>query len=566
MKLYHLPLCVLLSFSTASFAFAKSKDSKAYPEHGSIYADYLAGSYANFIDDSQARSLYFSRAFYAAPDDMKFGRLALLSTFNAGDVRQSVKIASRVYRQHKNESMARAILALDAFSKGKTSRAQKYLKDKTPDLTANILMTLMRGWNDVARGDLEAARESFSNIGGAAYFDIFGELQIAKLELRAGNYEAADEALKTVEEAGVSPVEAVLTRARLEVARGNNEAATKVLKTYIDNNSAAQIGPIGVMYEDLKSGKTVQTKLTIRQQAARALVDPAFGFFVANRSVDGGEIYLRFARQIDPSYHKGTLWLGALLEDTERPDEAYELYSSIETSSSYYPSAKLNQANVHFVKEEDAAALDLLEALNESHPSFVSRESVGRARFFRENYEEALPFYDALLSGMSEDDLSKNIEPLRFRGIIYERIGQWDKAEIDFKRVLSIVPDDVDTLNYLGYTWVDRGENLKEAFDMIRKAVEEQPDSGAIVDSLGWAHYKLGEYQEAKINLEKAATLSPSSATIIDHLGDVYWKLNRKREAGYQWKRALELDPTDKELTAIKQKLKGGLEAVTAAP
>ena len=142
------------------------------------------------------------------------------------------------------------------------------------------------------------------------------------------------------------------------------------------------------------------------------------------------------------------------------------------------------------------------------------------------------------------------------------RDRRWPEAEVDFKRVLELVPNDVDTLNYLGYTWVDRGENLTEAFDMIRKAVEEEPQSGAIVDSLGWAHYKLGEYEEAKVNLEKAVALSPSSATIIDHLGDVYWKLGRKREAGFQWKRALEFDPTDEERATIDIKLVGGLEAV----
>jgi len=82
---------------------------------------------------------------------------------------------------------------------------------------------------------------------------------------------------------------------------------------------------------------------------------------------------------------------------------------------------------------------------------------------------------------------------------------------------------------------------------------------------LGWAHYKLGEYELAKTNLEKAVALSPSSATIIDHLGDVYWKLGRKREAGFQWKRALEFDPTDDEREAIDIKLVGGLEALPPA-
>jgi len=227
-------------------------------------------------------------------------------------------------------------------------------------------------------------------------------------------------------------------------------------------------------------------------------------------------------------------------------------------------SAQLNIANIYFNREQDDKAIEVLEALNEREQSVLTRESLGRARFFRENYEEALPFYEVLVDSLSDEEITSNVEPLRFRGIIYERLGRWPEAEADFKRVLKFAPDDVDTLNYLGYTWVDRGENLTEAFDMIRKAVTQQPQSGAIVDSLGWAHYKLGEYQEAKEKLEDAVALSPSSATIIDHLGDVYWKLGRKREAGFQWKRALEFDPTDDERATIDIKLKGGLEAVPA--
>jgi tetratricopeptide (TPR) repeat protein len=143
---------------------------------------------------------------------------------------------------------------------------------------------------------------------------------------------------------------------------------------------------------------------------------------------------------------------------------------------------------------------------------------------------------------------------------------QWDKAVADFRRVLEIDPENPDALNYLGYTWVDRGENLTEAFEMIRKAVRLEPESGAITDSLGWAHYKLGQYDEAKIHLEKAVVLTPASATIVDHLGDVYWKLGRFREAGYQWERALDFDPTDEEEIAIRRKLEGGLDAANLAP
>ena len=152
------------------------------------------------------------------------------------------------------------------------------------------------------------------------------------------------------------------------------------------------------------------------------------------------------------------------------------------------------------------------------------------------------------------------------RGVAYTETKQWDAAKADFERVLSYKPDHSDALNYLGYTWVDRGENLTKAFKMIEKALELEPNSGAITDSLGWAHYKLGDYEKAKTFLEDAVALDPDSATIIDHLGDVYYKLGRKREATYQWQRALQYDPTDEERRKIDKKLKGGLYAVKAAP
>ena len=355
----------------------------------------------------------------------------------------------------------------------------------------------------------------------------------------------------------------MLTRARILSEAGRSDEAITALEEILVDNEGLSIGPVGVYLKRLQAGQSLpDTNATL--EAARALTEPAFGFFAANRSLDGAEIFLRFAHWIDSDHTKSSLWLASILEDRDDSgqQDAYELYQKIGEEDPHFVSAQLNIANIYFNREEDEKAIQTLESLNSREQSVLTRESLGRARFFRENYEDALPFYKELVDSLTDEEITANIEPLRFRGIIYERLKRWPEAEADFKRVLKLVPDDVETLNYLGYTWVDRGENLTEAFDMIREAVKQQPRSGAIVDSLGWAHYKLGEYDKARENLEKAVALSPSSATIIDHLGDVYWKLGRKREAGFQWKRALEFDPTDEERATIEIKLDKGLDAV----
>ena len=146
-----------------------------------------------------------------------------------------------------------------------------------------------------------------------------------------------------------------------------------------------------------------------------------------------------------------------------------------------------------------------------------------------------------------------------FRGICYERDKKWDQAEADLKQALKLFPDQPHVLNYLGYSWIDQGINLDEGMKMIRRAVEQRPDDGYIVDSLGWAYYRLGNYEEAVKHLERAVELKPEDPTINDHLGDAYWKTGRTLEANFQWSHARDLKPEPEELVKIKQKLASGL-------
>lgn len=568
MKLRTCLLAVLLSVAPSGFVNAESgiEDSS----RARLLGDYLAGSYARYIRDPQAQSRYFQDAYTLAPDDIRLGRLALYSALFSGDEKLSVRTAEKLYRQDKTESMARTILAVDAFSRGRSSRVKKFASDKSQDFTMGPVLNLIAGWTAVDEGRLDQARRIFKDLGDSAYFDALGQLQLAKLEARDGNINAAIDAFDRVEETGIAGLEVALARSRFDAKRGETEEARARLQSLVDNNPASALGPVGDYIERLDAGRNLPTP-SIKTDAAIALTVPAFEFFVRNQSNDGAETFLRFARWIDPDLDQTALWLASLLEEThdlsaepEVEAEVLSLYRSISDQSPYVVSARLSESNIFFDQDRDEIAIGVLEKLAKDHPSYYTREALGRARFFRENWEEALPFYDTLVESLTEEDLAANPEPLRLRAIIYERLDRWPEAEADFQRVLSYAPEDADTLNYLGYTWVDRGENLEEAFDMIEKALRLEPDSGAITDSLGWAHYKLGQYEEAKKYLEDAVVLTPYSATIVDHLGDVYWRLGRKREATFQWKRALEFDPTDKERETIEAKLAAGPNAIPA--
>lgn len=558
--------CLLVALSGAFIV--QADEDKAFmdqPDDASLLGDYLAGTYASYLEDPLAREKFFTRAFEKDPTNIDIGRRAVTSALTAGDFEKATDLAEDVYEVDETESMAQAILAIDAFSRGKHKKAKKYLDPNSADITMGIVMALTNGWNEYELGKEDKARKAFQRQASRPYFGALGKLQIANLEALEGNKSAANDAFEGLKDTTQSSVETALSAARFYANSGQEDKALEQLDAYIDKTSL-ESGPLQAYSNALRQGERIAKPLGPQEQLSRALTDPSYEFFLRNRAPDAAEVYLRLALQVDPENEKAQLWLASLLENTDRSDEAMKIYKGFAEDSPYVISARLSEANVYFDREDDEKALSVLEDVNDRHETFVTREALGRARLIREKYEDALPIYTAIIESMSVAEIEKNTQPLYFRGIIYERVKQWEKAENDFLRVLEIEPENADALNYLGYTWVDRGENLERAFEMIRKAVDLEPQSGAIIDSLGWAHYKLGQYQDAKTELEKAVELSPSSATIVDHLGDVYWKLGRYREAGYQWERALLYDPTEDERETIESKLKSGLKPADASP
>ena len=187
-------------------------------------------------------------------------------------------------------------------------------------------------------------------------------------------------------------------------------------------------------------------------------------------------------------------------------------------------------------------------------------DALGNILRSRKLYEEAIPYYDQALALVDKPE-RRHWVYFYARGTSYERIKDWPKAEVDLKKALELYPDQPLVLNYLGYSWVDQGSNLDKGMKLIEKAVALKPDDGYIVDSLGWAHYKQGNFEEAVRYLERAVELRPEDPILNDHLGDALWRVGREREARFQWDQALTLDPEPDDAVKIRQKLEAGLTA-----
>ena len=183
------------------------------------------------------------------------------------------------------------------------------------------------------------------------------------------------------------------------------------------------------------------------------------------------------------------------------------------------------------------------------------------ANFYKDNgyYEKSIKYYSLALNGIKKDHslVSKILDR---RGTSFERIGDWENAEKDLIKSLEILPDQAHVLNYLAYSWVDKGINLDRGLEMLIKANKIRKQDGYIIDSLGWAYYAKKNYIQAEKHLQRAVELLPSDPIINDHYADVLWMLNKNIQARYVWNYVLNLDGTEQDLKdKISKKLIFGI-------
>ncbi len=521
----------------------------------SLAGTYLAARTADVEKDAKNAARFYRAALGSDPGNLFLLERALVLSAAAGDVDGAVSYANDLIEKQPSNNPARLVLALNEIQHGQYAAAVDRLHDANAGVLGDLTNALVTAWAQFGEGEIDQAIDGLQNLKGEDWYEPFKLLHVGYIALASGRTEEAITSLAAAREHDPNAVRITEAYARALAVAGRTEEAEATLSDFLtrfpDNSLAT------AALAEVRAG---HAHLTTIASAADGAAEALAGIGAAIGQEGGTEIaflYLRLALNLNPNIAGGlaALSLGNLLDANDQNEAAIEAYNSIAPAAPFHALGQLRAA----------LALDRLDRTEEAEKAF--RESIasdptdvqsyisfGNMLRGRERFAEAAEVYGQAIDLIPSPGAA-DWSLFYFRGIAYERTKEWPKAEADFKKALELSPDQPLVLNYLGYSWVDMGENLDEAVGMIRKAVELRPNDGYIVDSLGWAYYRLGDYGKAVDELERAVGLRPDDPVINDHLGDAYWKAGRELEAQFQWRHSRDFGADGDELKRVLKKI-----------
>jgi tetratricopeptide (TPR) repeat protein len=525
--------------------------------------NYLAARHAGIERDAAAAAGYYLNVLKTDPRNPDLLSRAFLSVLTEGDIDQAGKLAEKLLAVDRSDRIARLVLGVRALKDRQFSLARQDFSQSVHGPVTDLTATLLAAWARYGSGDPRAAVDDMDRLAGPDWYGIFKDLH-AGLILDLGNYKKdAAKRYESAYKADPTALRTVEAYGRYLSRNGGKDAA---LKVYQDFNKQLPDHPLVTQeMKQISDGQRLPP-LVDSAQAGAAEVLYGIGASIGRR---GGEdlalVYLQLALYLEPNHSMALLSLADLYESLKKPDLAIKVYDRVPANSPLHRSAEIQSSiDLDALDQTDEAKKRLSRVIAEYPKDTEALMALGNVERERKDFASCADTYGKAIDTLAHPDKSSWVM-LYFRGICYERSNQWPKAEADMKRALTLYPDQPLVLNYLGYSWVDKGMHLEEGMDMIRRAVEQRPDDGYIVDSLGWAYFRTGNYDEAVKNLERAVLLKPDDPTINDHLGDAYWRVGRTLEAHFQWAQAKDFKPDPDELATLEKKLQDGLPPDTSS-
>ena len=524
---------------------------------------YAVAKYAGYTEDAETAARNYSRLLRTVQDDPWLAEQGIFAMLRIGEVKRAVAASKKLPEATLFETeLPRLLLAVDAIKREQNALALTYLtKPWTNDYHAMLARSLA-AWS-VLEEDPAAAINLQQHAGAQeGLYALMGQMLGAIMKASIGDADSARTDLGILWDVNARLAFGVEAEARLLALAGEDELALQRLKTFRQD--------VGRHPALVALAKEIEQDDVAPYPTYSAAEGTALAFYVAtapqaNQNYgDVAAVYFAMAVYLDPNLDSAKALWADTLDQADRREDAIVILESIPDSSVHHTSA---QGQLAWALRREGRNDEALE---------IARQTLARTdnRNIRVQLADLLQSLDR--DGEAEETFSDVIAAdeangeydwrIYFaRGGARERLGEWPRAENDLQTAMSLNPNDPTIMNYLGYSWIDRGINLDEGLSLIEAALRIDPNNGAITDSLGWAHYKLGNYERAIFYLERATELEPDISEILDHLGDAYWQVGRFKEAGYQWQRALKYATAEDEIALLESKLKSGLAMLQAA-
>ncbi|MBN9512989.1 MAG: tetratricopeptide repeat protein [Alphaproteobacteria bacterium] len=524
----------------------------------SLAGRYLAARVGEQDHDYDVAADQMDQALALTPNDPEMIYAVFRLRMYAGRIDQAALLAPAVLATRPGDGFANLVLAVEAIKKGDYKGAERQLGRIGAENQLGALREYVMAWLKAGEKDFAAARAHLARLKPAAGERAEAPALVieAQIDELAGDKAAAEAKYRramTLDRNGLRTTIAVADGLR---RLGKDADARELLKNYAEKYSDA------VVVDALIAPNAPMPKPPSPAAGIAEILFDIGGILAAdqrNQRTDLALIFYQLAATLKPDQDFAWLMIAGLYEQFRQVPKAVAALGKIGPNSPLYWQARLRTAALDAQEDKLDQAVSRLRALVAEKPARIDAAlTLADLLRTKERYADAVTAYDTAISRLRNPE-ERHWQVYFGRGIALERTKQWPKAELDMKKALELSPEQPYVLNYLGYSWIDQGMKLEEGMKMLERATELRPDDGSITDSVGWAFYRLGQYDKAVDWLERATEQKGEDPTIAEHLGDAYWHVGRRREARFQWERASNQKPDKDRVPIIQDKLVNGL-------
>ncbi|MBI4030918.1 MAG: tetratricopeptide repeat protein [Proteobacteria bacterium] len=545
-----------LPFFTGGQPAAAKGPAASAAGHSGFAGRFLSSHFAQSEQDWEAAGHFLDGVLERDPQNAELLKRSMILAMGAGDLDAAVSRSGSLLDIDQSNSFAWLIQVIGYLSHDEIARAGKALDSMPEGDVTDFVRPLIGGWIEAAQG-----RFTTDGFNPTAIHSYSGALIALYMNRKT---DAVAFAKKMTEEAGaLTPFDTERT-ADVFLLGGDADRALSLYKAAAlqeMKNLQLEKKIIALDKNDAQNAVSMTAASRVKKPAAGvavAMSDMA-RILLQESSGSSARLFAQMALALDPGLIEARLLLANALVQSQRYEEAIASFSAITPDYEGYLDVQRYMAELMDEAGQTDRALKLLNDLFVKHNDVESLIRIGDLYRSKESYGNALKAYNKAASHIGKEIPEEFWYLLYARGMVYEREGNWGKAEQDLKAALVYRPDHPYLLNYLGYAWADQGQNLEESLKLIERAVTLRPADGYITDSLGWVYYMMGRYEESIPHLEKAVELLPYDPTLNDHLGDAYWRVGRKMEARFQWERSRNYAENDEQRAAADEKLRSGL-------